>query len=287
MSAHMQYTELIHYPGASYMRLSDCVHHTLSALFLVIVINVGAAFAGADRGSITGTVVDPLGAAITGASVVLVHDGDEVSHAATDGRGVFLFADVSLGRYQIRVVAPGFETRTTEAIFIAVGAHAAVDVMLPIGPLQQEVVVTASASALPQSQLGAAVTVVDRETLQALAKADVLESVRLVPGVQVVQTGQRGGTTSVFVRGGNANFNKVLIDGVPVDDIGGAFDFATLPTTGIDRVEILRDPNSVLYGTDALSSVISITTRRGTTRIPELSLALDGGNFGTSRQTAS
>lgn len=269
------------------MRLSDCVRHALSALFIVIVASAGPAFAGADRGSITGTVVDPLGAVITGASVVLVHDGDEVTQVASDGRGVFVFADVSAGRYQVRVVAPGFETRTTEAIFIAAGAHAAVDVMLPIGPLQQEVVVTASASALPQSQLGAAVTVVDRDTLQTLAKADVLESVRLVPGVQVVQTGQRGGTTAVFVRGGNANFNKVLIDGVPVDDIGGAFDFATLATTALDRVEVLRDPNSVLYGTDALASVISITTRRGTTRIPEVGLTLDGGNFGTSRQTAS
>jgi vitamin B12 transporter len=287
MNAHMRYIELIHYPGASDMRLSVYMHHTLCALFLVLAITAGPAFAAADRGSITGTVVDPLGAAITGASVVLVHDGDEVSQTTTDGRGVFLFADVSSGRYQIRVLAPGFETHTTDAMFVAAGAHAAVDVMLPIGPLQQEVVVTASASALPQSQLGAAVTVIDGDTLQALAKVDVLESVRLVPGVQVVQTGQRGGTTSLFVRGGNANFNKVLIDGVPADDIGGAFDFATLTTTGVDRVEILRDPNSVLYGTDALSSVISITTRRGTTRIPELGLALDGGNFGTSRQTAS
>src|SRR5207253_10729028 len=104
-----------------------------------------------------GPVVDPLGAAIAAASVALLHNGDDLSQAATDERGAFLFADVSSGRYQIRVVAPGFETRTTDAMFVEDGAHAAVDVMLPIGPLQQEVVVTASASALPQSQLGAAV----------------------------------------------------------------------------------------------------------------------------------
>lgn len=269
------------------MRLSACVRHTLSALFIVIVASTGAAFAGADRGSITGAVVDPLGAVITGVSVVLLREGEEVRRATTDERGAFLFADLASGRYQVRVAAAGFETRTTDATFVGAGARAAMDVMLPIGPLQQEVVVTASATALPQAQLGAAVTVIDRDTFQALAKVDVLESVRLVPGVQVVQTGQRGGTTSVFVRGGNANFNKVIIDGVPVDDIGGAFDFSTLPTTGVDRVEILRDPNSVLYGSDALSSVVSITTRRGTTRIPELGVSLDGGNFGTSRQTAS
>ncbi len=65
------------------MRLSVCLHHTLCALFLVLAINAGPAFAAADRGSITGTAVDPLGAAIPGASVVLVHDGDEVGQAAT------------------------------------------------------------------------------------------------------------------------------------------------------------------------------------------------------------
>jgi vitamin B12 transporter len=270
------------------MRLKRQVRHTVCVLFIFMVGSAGRGLLAADRGEITGTVVDPLGAPIAGASVVLVHDGvDEVSRTTTDERGSFRFVDVSSSRYQIRVAAPGFETQTTEPAFVAAAARSALDVMLPIGPLRQEVVVTASATALPQSQLGAAVTVIDRDTLQTVAKADVLESIRLVPGVQVVQTGQRGGTTGVFVRGGNANFNKVLIDGVPADDIGGAFEFATLATTGVDRVEVLRDPNSVLYGTDALSSVISITTRRGATRIPELGLALDGGNFGTSRQTVS
>ena len=220
-------------------------------LFIFVAGSVAPAFAGADSGVIAGAVVDPLGATIAGASVVLLHDGHEIGRATTNERGSFRFADVPPGRYQIRIDAPGFETQTTAPAFVGSGARATVDVTLAIGPLQLDVVVTASASALPQSQLGAAVTVVDGDTLQALAKADVLEAVRLVPGVQVVQTGQRGGTTSVFARGGNANFNKVLIDGVPVNDIGGAFDFATLATTGVDRVEILRDPNSVLYGTDA------------------------------------
>ena len=263
------------------------IRNCFVALFILLAGSVAPVLALADSGAIAGAVVDPLGATVAGASVVLLHDGDEIARETTNERGSFRFSDVPSGRYQLRVDAPGFETQTTAPAFVGSGARVVIDVTLAIGPLQQDVVVTASASALPQSQLGAAVTVVDGGTLQALAKVDVLEAVRLVPGVQVVQTGQRGGTTSVFVRGGNANFNKVLIDGVPVDDIGGAFDFATIATTGVDRVEILRDPNSVLYGTDALSSVISITTRRGTTRIPEAGLTLDGGSFGTSRQAAS
>jgi iron complex outermembrane receptor protein/vitamin B12 transporter len=264
-------------------------HHLITFCIAAILFLVGPApvCAFADNAAVVGSVVDPLGATIAGASVALVRDGEEAGRATTDARGSFAFADVLPGRYQIRAAAPGFETRTSAQVFVGSSARVMVDVTLAIGPLQQDVVVTASATALPQSQVGAAVTVVDRDTLQTLAKADVLEAVRLVPGLQVVQTGQRGGTTAVFVRGGNANFNKVLIDGVPVDEIGGAFEFATLSTAGVDRVEVLRDPNSVLHGTDALSSVISITTRRGTTRIPELGVTLDGGSFGTSRQMAS
>jgi iron complex outermembrane receptor protein/vitamin B12 transporter len=74
---------------------------------------------------------------------------------------------------------------------------------------------------------------------------------------------------------------------VPANEIGGTFDFANLPVSGVERVEVLRNPNSVLYGADALTSVVSITTRRGMSRVPELSYAIDGGNLGTVRQDGS
>ena len=102
--------------------------------------------------------------------------------------------------------------------------------------------------------------------------------------VQVAQTGARGGLTSLFIRGGNSNFNKVLLDGVSANDVGGSIDLGQIAATGIDRVEVLREPNSVLYGSDALTGVINLTTRRGQTRVPELHVSLDAGNFGTSRQ---
>jgi vitamin B12 transporter len=254
---------------------------------LLIVVSTSIRISAGEGASIAGNVVDPLGGTISDASVTLLKNEQEVGRTTTDGRGTFTFANVSAGRYQLRVEATAFQTRTTGPIFVGSDSHATVDVMLPIGPLQQDVVVTASASEVPQAQVGSPVSVIDRETLDALAKPDVLDSLRLVPGVQVVQTGQRGGTTSIFVRGGNANFNKVLIDGVPANDIGGGFEFADLPVTGVDRIEILRNPNSVLYGADALSSVINITTRRGTSRVPELSYAIDGGNLGTMRQDLS
>jgi iron complex outermembrane receptor protein/vitamin B12 transporter len=85
----------------------------------------------------------------------------------------------------------------------------------------------------------------------------------------------------LFIRGGNSNFNKILVDGIPANDIGGGFDFAQLTTSGVERVEVLRETNSVRYGSDALSGVVDVTTRKGRTRTPRLDYSLDGGNHGT------
>jgi vitamin B12 transporter len=247
-----------------------------------------AAHAADDRAAtVSGRVLDPLGGVIANAKATLLHDHRLVTDATSDESGRFVLATNESGRYRIRVEAQGFESRDTDPIFVAIGDRLVVDVTLAIGTLAQQVVVSASATTLPDSQVGASVTVLDRDVLQSLGKPDVLEALRLVPGVQMVQTGQRGGTASLFVRGGNANFNKVLVDGVPVNDIGGTFDFANLPIGGVDRVEVLRNPNSMLYGADALTSVVSITTRRGTSRVPELSYAIDGGNLGTFRHDGS
>jgi iron complex outermembrane receptor protein/vitamin B12 transporter len=239
------------------------------------------------QGSLEGTALDPLGAAVAGASVALLRGGAPVAGTTTDGAGGFAFHGLAADRYQVRVASPGFDTRTTEPVFVGGASAVTLAVDLQIGPLQQDVVVTASAAELPQSRTGAPVTVLDRATLEALHKPDVLEALRLVPGAQIVQTGQRGGGTSMFIRGGDSDFNKVLLDGIPVNDIGGAFDFSQVATTGLERLEVLRQANSVLYGSDALNGVVSLTTRRGRTRTPELTYAIDGGNLGTFHNTLS
>lgn len=263
---------------------------TVATVLVVIgsAVFASVASAAADRvATVSGRVLDPLGGAIVHAKVTLIRDEQAVTDTTTDESGRFTLVSNEAARYSVHVEAPGFEPRDTESVFVAVGDRVDLDITVPIGPLTQQVVVSAAATAVPEAQVGASVTVLDQSVLQSLGKPDVLEALRLVPGAQVMQTGQRGGTTSLFVRGGNANFNTVIIDGVPVNDIGGSFDFANLPVTGVDRVEVLRNPNSVLYGADALASVVNITTRRGASRVPELSYAIDGGNLGTVRQDAS
>lgn len=125
------------------------------------------------------------------------------------------------------------------------------------------VVVTATRLplALPVQPVG--VTVLDGADLRARGLVTVAQALREVPGAAVVQSGSFGGVTSLFVRGGESRFTKVLIDGVPANQPGGSFDFAFLTTDNVERIEVVRGPASVLYGSDAMSGVVQIFTRRG------------------------
>ncbi|MEP7309062.1 MAG: TonB-dependent receptor plug domain-containing protein, partial [Acidobacteriota bacterium] len=239
------------------------------------------------QGSISGTVVDPLGARVAGASVALLQDSRVEKEAKSDAQGQFAFDALAEGRYRIQVASEGFQVRTTAPMFLAAGARTTLEVSLPLGPLETAVTVTAAANAVLPSQVGASVTVLDAKTLDAIGKPDVLEALRLVPGSSLVQIGARGGTTSIFIRGGNSNFNKLIIDGIPANDIGGGIDLSQFSMAGVERVEVLREANSVIAGTDALAGVISVISRRGQTRVPEAAFSLDGGNLSTNRESAS
>ena len=143
----------------------------------------------------------------------------------------------------------------------------------------KEVVVTATRVAVPA--VTASVTVLQGDALRARGVEYVLDALREVPGAAVVQTGSFGGLTSLYLRGGNSNFVRVLIDGVPVNDPGGAFDFANLTTENVDRIEIVRGPASVLYGSDAVTGVVQIFTRRGGGE-SRATASVRGGTYGTS-----
>ena len=240
-----------------------------------------------EQGALSGVVLDSLGARVAGAAVTLNGEGAETADTKSDAEGAFTFRNLAPGRYQVTATAQGFQPRTSEPVYAGPGTRASVEVVLEVGPLQQDIVVTAEAGGVLQSQTGAPVTVIDSAMLDALNKPDVLEALRLVPGAQIVQVGQRGGGTSLFLRGGNSNFTKVLVDGMPANDIGGGFDFSQLDTAGVDRIEVLRQTNSVVYGSDALTGVVNITTRRGSSRVPEFQYSIDGGNLSTFRNSIS
>ncbi len=266
------------------IRTFQSTFHRLLVLSLLISALPAIAAGGA---TIRGRVTDPLRAVVPNAQVTLLQNESVVTSTRADQEGAFVFSRIEAGRYRVAGEAPGFERQESPVVIPPTGGTINVALRLQIGPLRQEIVVSDTGTSLPESEVGSSVSVSDREQLDALNKLDVSDTLRLAPGVQVVQTGQRGGATSIFVRGGNSEFNKILIDGIPANDIGGTFEFANLSTSGVGQVETLRGPNSVLYGSDALASVVNITTRRGTSPLPEFTFLADGGNFQTHRQAAS
>ena len=135
-------------------------------------------------------------------------------------------------------------------------------------PLAMEpVVVTATVAPTPLGRTTAPVTVISREEIEAQQVESVTELLRQVPGVHIDQQGARGGISSVYLRGSKPNLVIVMIDGIKVNDPtnsrGGSFDFSTLSTDSIERIEIVRGPLSAVYGSDAVGGVINIITRHG------------------------
>ncbi|HEV7675550.1 MAG TPA: TonB-dependent receptor plug domain-containing protein, partial [Candidatus Angelobacter sp.] len=250
---------------------------SLYCVGLALALALTTSSASADGSNIHGIVTDPLGAVVPGAQVELLRQGKPISATTTDSEGKYRFSPLPPGRYQVKTTAPSFASQQSDAIYIGSNSNAAVDLTLKVGSVSQEVVVSATGTSLPETQTGASVSVVTSDQFQ--YKPEVLEPLRQVPGVQVLENGQRGINESLFIRGGESKFNKVLIDGLPLNEIGGTVDFGGVFTTGIDQVEILRGPNSVLYGADALAGVVNLTTTRGATFTPQLSYAFDAGNF--------
>lgn len=272
--------------GRTGARAHPRVRFSCCAIFLAVVMACAPAVGqtravGQQTGTLTGIVRDPLGARVAGARVTLATDLGVSAAATTSADGSFTFAALNAGLYEVAVSAEGFEPFAFAPVWVGRGTQVTLEATLQVGPLEQAVVVTAAAERIPQAQTGAPIAVIDARTLEIANTPDVLETLRDVPGTSVVQTGARGGTASVFIRGGAGNFNKVLVDDIPANDIGGAFDFAQLSTAGIERIEILRQTNSVMYGSDALAGVIAVTTRRGQTRQPALTYAADAGNLAT------
>ena len=152
----------------------------------------------------------------------------------------------------------------------------------------QTIVITATRVPTPVLQVASSITVVTAADLEARQERTFAAVLRDIPGLNVVQQGGPGAETSVFMRGTNSNHTKVLVDGIDVSDpsnANAAFDFGQLLTQDIERVEVLRGPQSGLYGSDAIGGVINVITRAGSGPM-KLSASVEGGTFDSLNQTA-
>jgi len=145
-------------------------------------------------------------------------------------------------------------------------------------PIMDETLVTATRTETPVRELGVSATVVTEKEIEERQAVDVIDVLKDVSGFNLVRTGGRGTTTSLYIRGGEDNFTKVLIDGVSVNLGGGAYDFGSLLTENFERIEIVRGPQSALYGSDAISGVINFITKPGEGK-PSLRASSSNGTY--------
>jgi outer membrane cobalamin receptor len=239
-------------------------------------------------------VVDPQSAAVAGAEVQILRadEGSVVGLQTSGAEGIAVFRSSLFersgiqgsgrGSYQIKVLAPGFAAETVD-----VSSLGEITVSLRLATASETVVVSATRTPLPGEASGADVDALNGEQLTTLQPIAASDAVRFLPGAVVNTAGQHGGLASLFVRGGESNYNKVIVDGVTVNEPGGTFDFGTLSLAQGDRMEFVRGAQSTLYGSDAMTSVVQVWTRTGSMRVPELRFGADGGNFETASGHAS
>ena len=152
---------------------------------------------------------------------------------------------------------------------------------------EDTVVVTATRIPTPESEVASSITVITADEIAAKQSQTLPDILKDVPGLNLVQTGGPGGQTSIFMRGTNPNHTKVLVDGIDVGDpssLDASFDFGQFLTQDIEKIEVLRGPQSGLYGSDAIGGVINIITRSGEGPAQFTANVL-GGSFDTFNQT--
>jgi vitamin B12 transporter len=253
---------------------------------LVILFFGTGSYAQAQSGTLSGSVTDPAGAVIAGAQVSAASvppTGEPVRGVSqSDGRFSLKLAP---GRYRIRISRDSFSPSEQE-IAVAAGETRDLSVRLTLEPLSAKVDVTAQALPLEADSSPAPLTILTREQIDNRVATSLPDLLETQPGFSLGRTGPEGGSASLFLDGGNSNYTKVLIDGVPANQPGGLIDFSNFTLDNIDKIEVVHGAESALYGSDAMDGVIQIFTHRGTTRVPELTVFSDGGNFSTVRAGA-
>ena len=252
------------------------------ALPRVIALSLLAFAALCHAASIRGVVTDTFGAKVTGATVVLISGGKSVGSDISKADGSFQILIGVEGRFFLVVSASSFRQLETPGFYAGRLDSVERNIVLEPEWVRESIVVTATGIPTPQPQTSAATSVIG--PLDLVLRDDLTSTLRLMPGTFVVQDGQLGSQTSLFIRGGDSTASKFLLDGVSIGDLGGQLDSGPLSSTAVERAEVHRGPDSNLYGAGADSGVVSLTTPHGTTSFPSILLQADAGNFSTSRE---
>jgi outer membrane cobalamin receptor len=237
----------------------------------------------AHAGPVSGRVVDPDGRAVANVRVWIAGAAAPVQ-TTTDPQGRFTLSAPAGCRCELRASAEGF--RAEPITFEATDAPRDIGaIALSVSAIAESLVVSATQVEIPLSQASSSITVITGDELRERQIVTVADALRAVPGLTVLRTGSAGALTSVFPRGGESDYTLVYVDDVQVNAFGGGMDFAHLSSTNIDRIEVVRGPQSALYGSNAIGAVVRIITRNGGPARGDASF--EGGSFGTTRASAS
>ncbi|MFN7983504.1 MAG: TonB-dependent receptor [Vicinamibacterales bacterium] len=259
-----------------------------AAPILTSITTLLFASTGAYAAARIGLIVDQAGRPLPRAHVRIV----STESSAADRRTAELFADdggafelPGVSGCRIEVSMSGFQSASLPC---PTGSDASLTVMLQVAPVEETVSVTATRTEAPMGQTGLSATTFSSDEIQRRQVPLVSDLLRTVPGASVLQTGGPGGVTGLFVRGGESNYNTVLLDGIPLNEPGGTFNFNNLTTDNIERVEVVRGANSSLFGSDAMSSVVQLFTTRGRAQNASRGTAqLEAGSYGTMHASAA
>jgi vitamin B12 transporter len=255
-------------------------------LIAIIIISGAAVPAAAQNVTVTGTVNDTSGAVLPGATVDATIAGLAVATTIAGSDGRYAIALAPGTQHRLRARMNGFAEETFD--FKTASAAVTHDFTLRVAAVADQVVVTATRVPESRSSTTESTTVFTAADIQSLGSTSLGDVLRMVPGLNVESTGREGALASLFTRGGESDYNLVLIDGVRVNPSGGAYDFSRVSASEIDRLEVVQGGQSALYGSDAIGSVVQLFTKRGSPGDAARAVgSLEGGSFDTWRGDAS
>jgi outer membrane cobalamin receptor len=250
------------------------------SLFLTIALFTAHALAAAEPAQLNGRVLDPDGRPIPFAAVLLSSTASVPHSVTADGEGHFSIAGLAPGRYELRATAPGFIADPID-VELADGATTTRDLTAHVSALTEALVVSASQIDQPLSRTPDSVTILSGREIEARQQFMLGSALESVPGLTVQRNGGPGTVTSVFTRGGESDFTLVLVDGVRANAFGGGIDLSQVPLQDVERIEVVRGPQSALYGSDAIGGVVHVITRSGGR--PSGRVQVEGGSRATRR----
>jgi len=252
----------------------------LIIIFALCCVPALASAAGAGDRSAHGRVVDPDGRPAAGITVVLRSEAGRMRQVSTSPDGTFTFSDVDPGRYDIVVAAAGFRADPV-AFVAAAGTPEDLVVRLRVSGVSESILVSAGYVDTPLSEAPGSATTLRGSDLAARQLTSLGSALQLVPGFAIAPTGGTGAITSLFPRGGGSDYTLVLADGIRLNSMGGGIDLGHLTATGLDQIEVVRGPQSAVFGADAIGGVIHLRSKVGGR--PSVGGEFDTGSYGTTR----